>query len=134
MLNMKRGVASQADLKAGIASASFSIAAEAANAIVVSIQLKRWDGADLDYRGAILGYLSDDANGDSVAATAPNGTVAAGTDGVVSQLVSKKVFLFTSEADGDIDLSIGESGTPTFYLVLILPDGHLAVSGAITFA
>jgi len=39
-----------------------------------------------------------------------------------------------SEADGDIDVDITDSGTPTMYLVLVLPNGKLAVSDAITFA
>lgn len=47
---------------------------------------------------------------------------------------SVKAFDLVSEADGDIDVLITDAGTPTFYLAVVLPNGTLNVSGAITFA
>lgn len=113
--------------------ASFVIGAEAANAITVAIQLK--DGLkDVAQRVALTAYLSADANGDSLTSLATP-TFAAGTDGVVATLVSGKVVQLVSEADGDIDLVITyTTGAGTVYLVLIMPDGSLKVSNAITFA
>jgi hypothetical protein len=113
---------------------SFVIGAEGGNAINVAIQLKDAAGNDLAVRGSVLAYLSDDANGDSVAATAPDGNVAIGTDGVLLPVVADKVFQLVSEADGDIDIDIGESGADTWYLILVMPDGRLVASNAITFA
>ena len=113
--------------------ATIIVGAEAANAINVAIQLKNGLGQNRSERTAVLAYLSDDANGDSVAATAPT-TVAIGTDGLMMELTADKVFLLVSEADGDIDIDIGEAGTDTWYLILILPNGDLVASGAITFA
>jgi hypothetical protein len=109
------------------------VGAEAGNVINVAIQLKDAGGADLAVRGSVMAYLSDDANGDSVAGTAPD-TVAIGTDGLAVPLVAGKCFLLTSEADGDIDINITEDGVDTWYLILVMPDGRLAASGAITFA
>jgi len=114
--------------------ASFVVGAEAGNAINVSVQLKTGSGLDLSERGSCLAYLSDDAFGDSVAATAPSGNVVIGTDGLAIPLVAKKCFLLTSESDGDIDITLNEAGVATWYLVLVLPNGKLAVSSAITFA
>ena len=37
-------------------------------------------------------------------------------------------------SDGKLDLDLEDSGSPTFYLNVVLPDGRLATSGAITFA
>lgn len=114
---------------------SFVIGAEDTNVINVAIQLKDSAGADLAVRGAVRAYLSDDANGDSLAVTAPSGTVVIGTDGVlIDPGTTKKSFTLISEADGDIDINITEAGTDTFYLILIMPDGKLVASGAITFA
>ena len=48
--------------------------------------------------------------------------------------LAASIFLLVSEADGDIDINITESGTDTFYLVLVMPNGKLIVSDAITFA
>jgi hypothetical protein len=116
--------------------ASFVIGSEATNTINVAIQLKDADGADLAVRGSVAMYLSDDANGDSVIATVTSGAVAIGTDGLLIDTgnVAKKIFRLTSESDGDIDINITESGTKTLYMVLVLPNGRLKVSGAITFA
>ena len=112
---------------------TFSIAAELADSITVSLQLQDANGRDLAVRGSVQAYLSDDANGDSVTATAPD-TVAGGTDGIVMESISNKLMTLVSEADGDIDIAIGENAATTWYLVVILPDGSLAVSGAIAFA
>lgn len=115
--------------------ATFVVGAEAANVKNVSVQLKDADGADLAIRGSVLAYLSDDANGDSVIGTAPDGGVAIGTDGLAIPLVASKTFLLTSESDGDIDINITHAaGAKTCYLILVLPNGKLTASGAITFA
>lgn len=114
--------------------ANITVGAEADDAIPVTIQLKdKHNGNELTERASIFAYISDDAFGNSVAGTAPD-TVAIGTDGLAIPLVAGKAFLLTSEADGDIDLAIGEDGADTWYLVLVMPHGELVVSGAITFA
>ncbi|MFB0515162.1 MAG: hypothetical protein ACETWG_00985, partial [Candidatus Neomarinimicrobiota bacterium] len=113
---------------------AFDIGAEAGNVINVGIQLKDSAAADLAVRGALFAYLSDDANGDSIAGTAPDGGVAIGTDGLAIPLVAGKAFQLVSEADGDIDINITESGIDTWYLILVMPNGKLVASNAITFA
>lgn len=104
------------------------------NTINVAIQFKNDNAIDCGERVSCFAYLSDDANGDSVAATAPSGGVAVNTDGVVVPVVAGKAFHFISEADGDLDIDIVEAGADTWYLVLVMPDGGLLVSDAITFA
>lgn len=127
------------DVQAGgnagrVCGATFTIGSEAANAINVAVQLTDANGDALDERCSVFAYLSDDANGDSVAGTAPDGNVAIGTDGLLIPVVANKAFHLVSESDGDIDLDIGESSADTWYLVIVLPDGTLVVSDAITFA
>ena len=100
--------------------------------INVSIQLLNGLGQERSERTAVFAYLSDDANGDSVAATAPNGNVAIGSDGVLIPIVADKAFMLISEADGDIDLDIVDSGSDTWYLILQNPNGDLIASDAIT--
>ena len=122
--------------------AEFTIGEEIADAIIVTIQLKGPAGVDLQVRASVLAYLSDDAYGDSVVATEPSGAVAIGTDGLLIPILTgvsaselaKTIFQLTSEADGDIDISITEAGAKTLYLVLVMPDGRLVVSDAIIFA
>jgi hypothetical protein len=112
----------------------FTIGSEAVNAINVGLQLNDAGGSALAVRTSVFVYLSDDANGDSVAGTAPDGGWAIGTDGLLIPLVTGKAGLVISEADGDIDITITESGVATWYLIVVLANGKLAASGAITFA
>lgn len=114
--------------------ASFTIGAESSNTITVNIQLKdRENGNELSERASVGFYLSSDANGDSITTAATS--LAAGTDGLMQEWISNSAGRLVSEADGDIDVVIGDaSGVATYYLVLIMPDGKLYVSDAITFA
>lgn len=114
--------------------ADFVVGSEGANKINVGIQLKDVAGADLAVRGSVKAYLSDDANGDSIVATAPSGGAAIGTDGLAIPVVAGKAFDLVSESDGDIDIDITEAGTKTCYLIVVLPNGKLVASDAITFA
>lgn len=113
----------------------FTIGAEATNAITVAIQLKDGKtGVDCNERRSVLAYLSDDANGDAIVATAPDGGWAIGTDGLLIPIVASKAALLVSESDGDIDVTITHAaGAKTVYLIVVA-GGLLHASGAITFA
>lgn len=117
-----------------IGGASFTIGTEAANVINVAIQLTDGAGSNLAKRGFVQVYLSNDANGDSIATTGTPAGLAIGTDGLFQQLTANKAGFCTSEADGSIDLNITNTGAGTQYLVVVLPSGKLVVSSAITFA
>lgn len=119
----------------GVKGTSITIGAEASDVINVAIQLQGEGSSDLDGVGYVWAFLSDNANGLDVSSTAPSGGVAAGTDGdIVVEAADNLVFLLQSEADGDIDIDITETGADTWYLVVVLPDGSHIVSSAITFA
>lgn len=117
-----------------LAGADITVGTEAGNVINVAIQLEDAAGAAIATRASVYAYLSDDANGDSLIATVTSGAVAIGTDGLANVIEAKKQFRLTSESDGDIDINITESGGKTLYLVLVMPNGSLVVSPAITFA
>jgi hypothetical protein len=112
--------------------AEITIGDEDGDVINVGVQFQGPDGQELQERAHVHAYLSDDEFGDTVAGTAPD-TVAIGTDGLCVELVADKYFAITTEDDGTFDLNIGENGTDTWYLVIVLPDGSLLVSDAITF-
>lgn len=113
----------------------FTIGDEAANAITVAVQLNNAAGAALAARSNLYAYLSDDEDGDSIVADAPDGGIAAGTDGFLDPVTAGKSFRFTSEVDGDFDLVITHAGgAKTVYLIVVLPNGKLVASGAIAFA
>lgn len=116
-----------------VALADFTIGEESGGDVInVAIQLKDARGVNMKVRTCVGWYLSSDANGDALAA-APT-TLAIGTDGLLMEQVSNSFGRMVSEADGDIDIDITQAGAATYYLVLIMPNGELIVSGAITFA
>lgn len=117
-----------------VAGATMVVGAEGgSNDINVTIQFTDAAGADMATRVCVPWYLSSDANGDALA-TAPTGGIAIGTDGLLMETLDNQAGLITSEADGDADVTLIDTGTPTIYLVLVMPNGSLVVSGAITFA
>lgn len=100
----------------------------------MAIQLyDRDNGNEVDERVGLAWYLANNATGDAIA-TAPTGGIAIGTDGLLLEWTANVSGWVVSEVDGDIDVTITDSGTPTMYLVLVAPDGKVYVSGAITFA
>ena len=120
--------------KGSTKNASVVASAEDTNVVTITIQLQDVSLNALTKRNTVLAYLSDDAAGDSIAATAPDGNIVIATDGLLIPIVANKAFFLTSEADGDIDLTLTESGTATWYLVVVLPKGDLVISNAITLA
>lgn len=95
----------------------------------------------VDAGNVALGYIAIENNaGDWTANTddLTNGsdvTTAAFTDATESSIGGAKAFEFTSESDGDIDVNITHAaGAKTLYLVMVMPDGKIYPSGAITFA
>ncbi len=80
---------------------------------------------------AVAAYLSANADGSTITGT--GGTVAVHTNGLLVSLVSGKVFQLVTNSAGLIDLDVTGT-TITYYLVLIMPDGSLAISTALTFA
>jgi len=115
----------------------FTIGTEAANVINVAGQVRSSllaaKGSDIAQSVALKAYLSANADG-STLATAPDGGVAIGTDGLILPDVANQVFTIVTEADGDFDIDITETGAGTWYLVIVNALGQLVISDAITFA
>lgn len=116
--------------------ASFVIGAEVANVKNVGVTLKDARGQAIAQRAVVDCYLSDAATGTPITATAPTSTVAVGTNGaILNAPVADKMFSVITNAQGKFDFNITQTAAPvTYYLVLKMPDGSLAISGPITFA
>jgi hypothetical protein len=115
-----------------VAGATIVVGTEVPNDINVTVQLTDADGNDLATAAAIPFYLSSDTAGQAIG-TAPDGGIAIGTDGLMIEWTANVAGLLISEADGDIDITFTESGSLTVYLVLVMPNGSLVISDAITF-
>lgn len=112
--------------------ASIVVSAENTNVRTITIQLKDAKGADINYVETVELILFLDAGRLAFAATGGSTGIAIGTDGALLAVVAKKVFLATSEADGDIDLTWTDTGTEVAFLGLRLPNGRIVMSTALT--
>ena len=120
------------DNKGAVQGATIVVGAEITNVRIITIQLTDANGADIAHSAAVQIAVLADANGDAFVTTGGSTGIAIGTDGALLTIVAKKAFLATSEADGDIDLTWTDTGTEAAYLAVILPNGRMIISTAMT--
>lgn len=113
--------------------ATITVGAENTNVRAIAIQLKDANGNDVTSVQHVKIYVMANAAGTAYSSGGSTG-IAIGTDGALLALVAKKVFVATSEADGDIDLTYTDTGTDAAYLHVELPNGKIVVSAALTNA
>ncbi len=134
------GHAADHDVLAGVTSGPYSvtyvIGAEASNVINVGIQLVDAAGTNVAAVSVVEAYLSDASTGIGISAAAPDVDAIIGTDGAFIVVhTADLAWLLQTEADGHADIDLNDvTGTPTWFMVVVLPNGELAVSAAITFA
>jgi len=121
-----------------ISDCTITVGSEATDVINVAVQLLGSNAENLSDRGCVHWYLSGDADGDGMLVTEPTTMpVVIGTDGIVLEdwdSTTDKVGCVISDDTGVFDLDIEDTGTPTMYLIVILPNGRVKASSAITFA
>jgi hypothetical protein len=123
----------------GAAASTLTVGAEVAHpthTINVAAVLKDYLGNAVALPQSVLCYLSDDALGQTLVTAVLTADAAIGTDGTIIQVVTaKKEWRVVSEANGQFDLTFAKTdGAATMYLNVVMPDGRLVTSGAITFS
>jgi hypothetical protein len=113
---------------------TWTVGAEATNAITVSGQAFDEAGNEMAEACAFSWYWANDADGLTPTTVAHDGGTAAGTDGAIIEQVANLSGIAITEADGDIDIVATDAGAFTTYLVAVNPDGTLSVSAAVTHA
>jgi len=102
--------------------------------IATTIQLTDYLGNDLTVPACVKAYLASDSDGLDINATALTTEMSIGSDGSIAVMTDNAAYLLVSEADGDIDISMGyTTGAKNFYLVVVLPTGKRVVSDVIAF-
>lgn len=109
--------------------ASITVGDESANVRAITIQLKDALGRDINYVETVEIIVFSSAAMTGFATGGSTG-IAIGTDGALLTVVAKKLFLATSEADGDIDLTWTDTGTESVAVGVRLPNGRVVVSAA----
>lgn len=120
--------------KGVLGSVTWTVGAEATNAITVSGQALDEAGNAMSEACAFQWYWANDSAGLTPTTTAHDGGTAAGTDGAIIEQVANLSGIAVTEADGDIDIIATDAGAFTTYLVAVNPDGTISVSGAVTHA
>lgn len=108
--------------------ANFIIGAEAGNAIAVKVALSR---AGLQN---VRMYLSDAADGLAVSADPPSGGSAITVGTLLKAHTAALDLDVLTDKNGAFTVTLTEAAADTWYLCLVLPDGRVLVSPAITFA
>lgn len=117
-----------------VSGGSWSIAAEASNAIAATLQLRGPDGKNLAQRVSVPIWVTATADPGPIVPTAPTGGLAVTGGSVLSVLTAGKHVVAVTNATGALTVTLTDTGTPTFRLHAQLPDGTVVTSGAITFA
>lgn len=115
-----------------LAGATIVVGTEVPDVINVTIQFTDDNGSDMAVPVSVPWYHADDAAGLDPTTVAQDGGTAIGTDGSLIEWTANLNGLMISEADGDVDIDVEDAGTFTTYLVLVMPNGSLVISDAIT--
>ena len=118
----------------GVCGATMVVGDAHADTVAVNIQLTDYDGEDIAYAASVLMYLASEATGLAYNTTALTTEVSIGTDGSFALIKDDCLYQLTSEADGDIDITMSyTTGAKDFYVVIVLPNGKLVVSTKLEF-
>lgn len=116
------------------------LTAEDTDARTMSFQFVDRAGREMQKMVSGIGYISSDPTGATLEPASATLSIAAGTDGELSSLsasnvVGLQVFVWTTEADGDLDITVTQtSGADLHYINLCLPNGDIFTSTVLTFA
>jgi len=121
-------------------SASIAVGVEDTDVIPISIQLTSATGGTAAGIVSLMAYLSDTADGSTVTNLSPD-TYVVVPDGVgyltsitTDGADSNRLFHLISDVNGSINISISDTTTRGWYLVLMLPYGKIKVSDIIQFS
>ena len=113
----------------------WTVGSKTSNTINVALQLEDARGQAIQQVAHVELYLSDNADGSTLTATATTSALAVGTNGVILDTpVSEKVVDCITNGSGQLDINVIQtSGGTNYYLVARMPDGSVAVSPEISF-
>ena len=101
---------------------------------VVTIQLEDFEGNDLKEATSVMAWISSTATGIDPGAVSSELALTGSGDGAVLIHLTHYLYQLITEADGDVDVTITDTGTTAQYLTLLMPDGRLVVSQHLVFA
>lgn len=114
--------------------ASITIADTNGDTAEVSVQLQQDDGDNAQEHVVTLIISDTSANGQGLAATAPDtGVVDDGAGAFLNEPVTDKMITAQSNGSGLIETEIRHNATEDYWLRVVMPTGETLMSGKITF-
>ena len=110
-----------------------TVLAEGGDEIVVELEVFDAEGNPLEEIRHLVAWLSDAAAG-APTAGAPDANVVISPGTNLIEHTTDIYFELLTDVNGEADFTIGDTGTPTFYLNVIQDDGTIVSSTEITFA
>ena len=110
-----------------------TVLAEGGDEIVVELEVFDAEGNPREEVRHLTAWLSDAAAG-APTAVAPDADVVISGGVSLIEHTTDIYFELLTDANGEADFTIGDTGTPTFYLNVVQGDGTIFSSTAITFA
>lgn len=118
-----------------VGSITITVEDQAGNDRNAAVQLKDMKGTNLAFAEVVWWILSDDSGGAGITATAPSGGVAIGDDGTeYEEFTAGKSGWAQTSTTGALDITLTETATATWYLVVKAGQGASEVSGAIALS
>lgn len=125
---------SDAEVRGGVVAATFVEAAGAAtDEALVTVTLVDAAGTAVAAKTTVEVWYSDAATGAGVQATAAAGTVELDSGTIMVTYAAKKHFLVETTSAGQFIISAIDTGNQAGYLAVKLPNGEVAVSGALVY-
>jgi len=114
------------------AGVTFVVGGSHGTTVNVAMQFTDAAGNDISHSVSGFFYLADDTAGLIFTADPPDGANAINADGAAQEVITDILWHFNTEADGDIAFDvIHAANAQDYYMVVILPDGRLAISSKI---
>lgn len=109
--------------------ATIGLAAGASNVMTATIQLTDAFGNNIAERRRVEFYMTTDAEGDNVTASAYSGSLTVTTGTQLVALTAKKHVVALSDANGAVVFTITDTAKPaTERVAVVNPDGSLSIS------
>lgn len=122
------------EVRGGVVAATFVEAAGVAtDEALVTVTLTDVAGTAVAAKTTCEVWYSDNATGAAVQTTAASGTVELDSGTVMVTYTAKKHFLVETDATGQFIISAIDTGNQAGYLAVKLPNGEVAVSGALVY-
>ncbi|KKN47809.1 hypothetical protein LCGC14_0659300 [marine sediment metagenome] len=114
------------------AGVTFTVGDAHTDTVNVACQFTDAAGNDISHSVAAQMYLADDTAGLVFTASGPDGANDINADGADLEVVADKLWIINTEVDGDFDFDVKHTaGAADWYMVIVLPDGRLAISSKI---